>query len=241
METGCRCGRGPGGNYVRTYVRTYVRACVRTYVRGRKALGVHMLSRDPGHLGSPPVPAPPGQSKPALALFRGKGRRPSHVSRGVCLITTRPRLCLGGRLGWFRRCPLLSFSTFSVPSARRSFTLLPRRPLAPTAARQPCDGDRRLSSPPLPENGGFPAHPFRRRALPQTTHIRERQLSAHPLRGAHRSLPTPRFLLTRTFSTIYPPTHPFPHPPTLSQISSVGLLRPLRGGSPAGAPLIEKG
>ena len=100
-----------------TYVRAYVRTCVRAYVRGRKALGVHMLSRDPGHLGSPPVPAPPGQSKPALAVFRGKGRRPSHVSRGVCLITTRRRLCLGGRPGWFGRCPPLSFLSF-LPSAR---------------------------------------------------------------------------------------------------------------------------
>ena len=188
----------------------------------------------------PPVPAPPGQSKPALALFRGKGRRPSHVSRGVCLITTRPRLCLGGRLGWFQRCPLLSFSTFSVPSARRSFTLLPRRPLAPTAARQPCDGDRRLSSPPLPENGGFPAHPFRRRALPQTTHIRERQLSAHPLRVAHRSLPTPRFLLTRTFSTIYPPTSlPPPTHPFSNQLC--GASAPTPGGFPSRRPPYREG
>ena len=192
-------------------------------------------------MGLPPVPAPPGQSKPALALFRGKGRRPSHVSRGVCLITTRPRLCLGGRLGWFGRCPLLSFSTFSVPSARRSFTLLPRRPLAPTAARQPCDGDRRLSSPPFPETGGSQPTPFGDGHCPRPPTLRERQLSAHPLRGAHRSLPTPRFLLTRTFSTIYPPTHPFPHPPILSQISSVGLLRPLRGVPQQAPPLYREG
>ena len=186
METGCRCGRGPGGNYVRTYVR----ACVRTYVRGRKALGVHMLSRDPGHLGLPPVPAPPRQSKPALAVFRGKGRRPSYVSRAVCLITIRRRLCLGGRLGWFESCPLLSFFSF-LPSARsyvRTYVAKPEDPLPRFAAA--------LSPhPPLAslatETGGYPAHLFRRTAGSQPTPFGDGRCPRPPISENGSSLPTP--------------------------------------------------
>ena len=117
----------------------------------------------------------------------------------------------------------------SPPPSRpnRRSPALRRRPavIQPTSS-----GERRVPSPPLSETGVAPDHPYQRTAVLCPPPKGCPQVAAYAALPSHDNLQC----------DIRPHTS-LPHPPILSQIISVGLLRPLRGVPQQAPPLSRRG
>ena len=146
------------------------------------------------------------------------------------------------------------FSPFYVPSARSYVRTYVRMWLSPKilypASPPPSRPNRRspalrrrpaVIQPTFSGNRGVPAHPFRRRALPQTTHIERTAVVCPPPKGcpqvaAYAALPAHENLQydIPPHTSLPSPTHPFSN-------QLCGASAPTPGGFPSRRPPYREG